>query len=192
MRVTESLRLLPALLLTPSACQQVPITAFAACCAAETRLSLALSGVAQLPGVASRGLTTPSTVSDCKAAPGCGCSDCAIRRQPRDTAEFAEHYGRPLQPSRETLIKRTRAPNATAGVAQQHGWHASAHRSFSTFAAVQSWQRRQRRLPMLLDSPTATGTWHSAEMSFCRTYSTLEESQAEVRICHVVRAKILV
>lgn len=184
MTAREGLRLLPALLLHRSGCQQVPITGFVVCCGVQTRLCDALSSVAHAPGTAWRGLTTLSGASGCKAAPGCGCSACSAGRLPRDEASSAsaDQYGRPLQPGGGTPAKRGRAPDGITGAGWQHSWHvggSAAQRSYSTAASVPLWQRRQRRSSWSVLSPAVTGSWHSA--SGRRTYSTLEEHQSEVR-----------
>ena len=186
----RGLRLPPALLQHQSGCQQLSAVCLPGCEALLTGLPDGLAGGAQARGVASRGLATLNNTSACTAAPGCRCNACSARRvckaAPgcRCMACAARQQSRDDPVMTAAVQSRRRSQSSASGASTadtwQHGRHASAtaaNRPYSTFAAAPVLLRRIQRV-----SPTVLpGVQHSSAQSACRSYSTLEECQPEVR-----------
>ena len=190
MPASRGLRLLSALLQHQARCQQLSATCLPVSQALQAGLPDASAGAAQAPCGVLRGLTSLSSASACKAAPGCGCracsakrvckaapgcgcSACSARRQPRvDPAMLAADQSR-WRP------QPVAAGASTADVAWQHGrraYAAALYRAYSTAATAPPRHRRQRMSPTVMP-----GAQHSAAQPAHRSYSTLEECQPEVR-----------
>jgi hypothetical protein len=178
------MRSLQALSLRRSGCQQASVTASSACCALQTHLMDALAGLAQLAGSASRALTTASDHRPCSLRAGCGCSACAAKRRPRsDPGPPAA--GRSDAHAHDGSVSRRRLPAEVAGL--ETPWCASkrlrssaadSDRRFSAAAAASNaFSKDISRKPGRGMARARVGLAGQNR----RTYSTVEEHQAEVR-----------